>query len=282
MKTIKTLCVLLLTGAFITGCSNDDNTENTPKAIRTYTLSVNATKGDDVANTRALTLEGQRLNATWAVGEHVYVRGTQGSSEKFWFKGSIQPESAGKSTRLNGEITVPDDWAFTTIQDAIDNHVIGYPLTLDLRFPRQELDYSGQVGTLAGIAAKYDYAMATDVQFTVNDNHIKGVTDVTFENQQAIVKFTLKDKADGTTLLSPTALTIQYGRERVSLTSIPDDTYTTNGAGVLFVAIPGFESEDITLTASVGGNTYTYSKSGVTFDDGKYYDITVKMTKASA
>lgn len=282
MKTIKTLCVLLLTGAFITGCSNDDNTENTPKAIRTYTLSVNATKGDDVANTRALTLEGQRLNATWAVGEHVYVRGTLASSGEFWFKGSIQPESAGKSTRLNGEITVPDDWAFTTIQDAIDNHVIGYPLKLDLRFPRQELDYSGQIGTLADIAAKYDYAMATDVQFTVSDNHIKGVTDVTFENQQAIVKFTLRDKANGTTLLSPTTLTIEYGEESVSLTSIPADTYTTNGAGVLFVAIPGFESQDITLTATVAGNTYTYSKSGVTFDNGKYYDITVKMTKASA
>lgn len=282
MKTIKTLCVLLLTGAFITGCSNDENTENTPKAIRTYTLSVNATKGDDVANTRALTLEGQRLNATWAVGEHVYVRGTLGSSGEFWFKGSIQPESAGKSTRLNGEITVPDGWAFTTIQDAIDNHVIGYPLELDLLFPRQELDYSGQIGTLADIAAKYDYAMATDVQFTVNDNHIKGVTDVTFENQQAIVKFTLQDKANGTTLLSPTTLTIEYGEESVSLTSIPADTYTTNGAGVLFVAIPGFESQDITLTATVAGNTYTYSKSGVTFDNGKYYDITVKMTKASA
>ena len=281
MKTIKTLCVLLLTGAFITGCSNDDNTENTPKAIRTYTLSVNATKGDDVANTRALTLEGQRLNATWAIGEHVYVRGTQGSREKFWFKGSIQPESAGKSTRLNGEITVPDGWAYTTIEEAMKKGVIGDPLTLDLRFPRQELDYSGQIGTLADIAAKYDYAMATDVQFTVNDNHIKGVTDVTFENQQAIVKFTLLDNADGTTLLSPTALTIQYGEKSVSLTSIPADTYTTNGAGVLFVAIPGFESQDITLTATVAGNTYTYSKSGVTFDNGKYYDITVKMTKAS-
>lgn len=286
MKTIKTLCVLLLTGAFITGCSNDDNTENTPKAIRTYTLSVNATKGDDVANTRALTLEGYTLNATWAVGEYVYVRGTLGSSKKFWFKGSIQPESAGKNTRLNGEITVPDDWKYTTIQDAIDNHVIGYPLTLDLRFPRQELDYSGQIGTLADIAAKYDYAMATGVQFTVDGNHIEGIDDVTFENQQAIVKFTLRDKADGTTLLSPTALTIEYGEEEyvksVSLTSIPADTYTTNGAGVLFVAIPGFESRDITLTATVDGNTYTYSKSGVTFDDGKYYDIRVKMTKASA
>lgn len=282
MKTIKKLCVLLLTGAFITGCSNDDNTENTPKAIRTYTLSVNATKGDDVANTRALTLEGQRLNATWAIGENVYVRGTQGSSEKFWFKGSIQPESAGKNTRLNGEITVPDGWAYTTIEEAMKKGVIGDPLTLDLRFPRQELDYSGQIGTLADIAAKYDYAMATNVQFSVNGNHIEGVDDVTFENQQAIVKFTLLDKADGTTLLSPTALTIQYGEKSVSLTSIPADTYTTNGAGVLFVAIPGFKNQDITLTATVVGNTYTYSKSGVTFVNGKYYDITVKMTKTSA
>ena len=98
-------------------------------------------------------------------------------------------------------------------------------------------------------------------------------------NQQAIVKFTLKDKADGTTLLSPTALTINYGSESLELTSIPAATYTTNGNGVLYVALPEFSGEDVTLTATCSSGTYTYTKSYATFVNGKYYEITVKMTK---
>jgi hypothetical protein len=98
-------------------------------------------------------------------------------------------------------------------------------------------------------------------------------------NQQAIVKFTLKDKADGTTLLNPTALTIQFGEESISLTSIPAETYSTNGNGVLYVAIPGFSGQNVTLTATCSSGTYNYTKSNVTFTNGKYYEITVKMTK---
>ena len=92
------------------------------------------------------------------------------------------------------------------------------------------------------------------------------------------MKFTLKDKADGTTLLSQTALTITYGSKNISLT-IPKATYTTNGNGVLYVAIPGDSEQNITLSATCSDGTYTYNKSSVTFQNGKYYDITVKMTK---
>ena len=141
------------------------------------------------------------------------------------------------------------------------------------------MDYTGQVGTLGNIAAKYDYAIATDVMFDIEGDHIVGTNSATFENQQAIVKFTLKDKADGKTLLSPTELTINYGSESISLTSIPDATYSTNTAGVLFVAIPGFTDKNITLSATCADGNYTFTKSGVTFTNGEYYDITVKMTK---
>ena len=58
------------------------------------------------------------------------------------------------------------------------------------------------------------------------------------------------------------------------------DAYTANGSGILYVAFPAAGSaKTITLTATVGTDTYTYEKSGVTFTNGKYYEITVKMTK---
>ena len=38
-------------------------------------------------------------------------------------------------------------------------------------------------------------------------------------------------------------------------------------------------TDTYTLTANVGGINYTYEKSGVTFESGKYYEVTVKMTQ---
>lgn len=279
---------LAIAGAALTACSSDDinKVEANQKGLdasKTYYMSVDATKGNNEAasrSNRALTLSGSTLSASWATGEHVYVQGAYASDGSFLYKGDIQPQSAGSDeTILNGTITVPDEWAYKTIQEAIDGGVIKYPLEIVLQFPRSgKLDYTGQVGTLADIAEKYDYAIATDAIFDIKDDHIVGTKSATFINQQAIVKFTLKDKADGTTLLSPTALTITYGSKNISLT-IPKATYTTNGNGVLYVAIPGDSEQNITLSATCSDGTYTYNKSSVTFQNGKYYDITVKMTK---
>ena len=279
----KYLSFLLIAGLALTACSSDDTVveQKTLEPGKTYYLTVDATKGSD-AMTRALTLSGSTLTASWATTEHVYVQGTLVSNNsKFWFNGSIQPQSTGVSTRLSGALSVPTGWVYNTIEEAKQNGVFTLPIELYLQFPRSgNLDYTGQVGTIADIAAKYDYATATAHVVELDDNHIMASSSVTFENQQAIVKFTLIDKVDGTTMLSPTALTINYGSGTVSLTDIPAATYSTNGYGVLFVAIHGFSNQTVTLTATVGNDTYTYTTSSTkTFVNGKYYEIGVKMTK---
>jgi len=276
MKINNYFGVLLTVGLALTACSSDDS--NTEQVRKTYTMTIDATKGANEAasraTTRALSLDRNTLNATWATTEHVYVQGKEMSNEYFWFVGSIQPQYAGTTTRLNGVISLPGNFKISI------DEAIGTPHTLNLQFPRPYVfDYTGQIGTLADIAANYDYAKAEEVRVDIEADKVVGVSPVTFVNQQAIVKFTLLDKADGTTLLNPTALTIQYGAESLSLTSIPSTTYETNGAGVLFVAIPGFSGQTVTLTATVAGKSYTFTKSGITFENGKYYEITVKMKK---
>ena len=280
MKINNYFGVLLTVGLALTACSSDDS--NTEQVRKTYTMTIDATKGANEAAsraaTRALSLDGNTLNTLWATTERVYVQGKKLSDNSyFWFEGYLQPQSAGTTTQLNGVISLPGSFKIS-IDDAI-----GTPHKLTLQFPRPYvLDYTGQIGTLADIAAKYDYAKAEEVMVDIEADKVVGVAPVTFVNQQAIVKFTLLDKADGTTLLSPTNLTIEYGDKNLSLTSIPSTTYETNGAGVLFVAIPGFSGQTVTLTATVAGGTYTFTKSGITFENGKYYEISVKMKEKTA
>lgn len=278
--------LLLIAGLTLTACSSDDNVSE--QAPKTYYMTVDATKGVNEAASpayrRALSLSNSKLSATWATTEYVYVQITALDTKEYWFNGSLQPQSAGVTTQLSGALSVPDKWAYPTIEEAMTNGVFELPIYMLLQFPRPDfLDYTGQVGTIDDIAAKYDYATAIALIDDINGNVITATSPVTFVNQQAIVKFTLKDKADGTTLLNPTALTINVegdlsGDYPLTLT-IPASTYTANGNGVLYVALPEFSGETVTMTATCSSGTYTYSKSYATFVNGKYYEISVKMTK---
>lgn len=279
---LLSLGLLLSAGSFLTACSNDDGASDDSPARSTWTLKVKAMKGGNEATTRALSLGGtggKTLYATWAKGENVYVYYESDQTTH----GVLQPDKDNDNwTTLSGNLTgFADEFISTTTQAG------GFDITL--LFPNKKpITWEKQRGTLTDIAQNFDWAIATVKVIAAksdnNENKILEATSATFENLQAIVKFTLLQNdgsANGSALPSnPTALTVSYGgRDRATLTSIPTETYTTNGDGVLYVAIPGFENEEVTLTATVGTDTYTYTKSNVAFENGKYYDITVKMTK---
>ena len=254
-KNILSMAALLMASAAVfTACSSDDNITGEQPANPTgkYTMTVNASKGGD-ATTRALSLEGKTLNATWATTENVYVK--KGDT---WAGGSLQPEADGATATLKGTLT-----GITPASSDV----------LTLQFPRSgERDYSGQVGTLADIAAKYDYATATvtvaDVSAT--GNIIPEEATTTFTNQQAIVKFSLTDKTT-TSAISATQLVVNNGTTDYTITP-------ASATSEIYVALPGFSGQTVTLTATAGGNTYSYEKTGVSFTNGQYYEIGVKMS----
>ena len=266
-------------GAAITSCSKSDDTpapEPKPVGPTTYTMTIKATKSAD-AKTRALSYDdvNNRIDATWDAGEEVLVY-----QNESYICTLTAAASSTASTTLSGTLkNVPDKSKGLTFYF----HTTNAP------------SYDGQDGTLTTIASKYDFCAPATVasgSFTVNTvNKTVTVPDgISFgANQQAIVKFTLKDYNGAALPLSPSnpsvpsnpsALTVKYGDNRISLTSIPDATYESNGNGVLYVAIPEFTNQKVTLTATVGNdthNTYTYVKSGVTFTNGQYYAINVSM-----
>ena len=216
-----------------------------------YTLTVEATKGGNEALTKALGLSGSTLNATWTLGDVVKVY--KGGNEI----GELTAQSNGATTKLRGSVT--------TAPSAAD------VLTLKYLSPA----YSTQDGTLETIATTCDYAVASvTVTNFVNGNIFTSAA--TFENQQAIVKFILKDIATGNPSISATKLSVTAGETTITVTpsSATDD---------FFVAIPAISAQAVSLSANITpGYVYTYEKPSATFANSQYYEVTVKMTKQYA
>ena len=258
--------VIAVLAALLSSCSSDESIiEELQQPVneqpQVFTMTIEANKGGDNADsrsTRALSLGGENnktLNATWAEGEIVKVY--QSDSEIGELTAAASETS---STTLTG-----------TFASAPSTEA---PLTFYFH-TADDPDYSGQNGTLEEIATTYDFcapATVTTGNFTVNETTEKiTIPDgISFgANQQAIVKFTLKDHAD--VEFNATQLTVSDG----------NNTYTVTPASAtseFFVALPGFSNQMVTLTATDGTNNVTYEKDGVTFTNGQYYEIGVKMT----
>ena len=296
---IKTTGWLAMAAALTLGtaaCSSDDDviTEQpvNPTEPKTYTLTIQASKGEnkggDAASTRALSYSGNALIATWKTGETVKVyKVTQSNGNDVYTSiGTLTAQGNGATATLSGSLTG---------DIALNDH-------LALFFIGGVLDYRDQTGTLDNISSKYDYATAyTEVSkvdgsnITVVDAGTKDET-IPFDNQQAIVKFTLKDNTGNP--ISMKSLRLHDANDHIIDISdflnetdhMGDITVTRSTAGSEFyVAIKTEEdyvepnlvpsSLNLTLTATDDTDIYTYTKSGVQFECGKYYEITVKMTK---
>ena len=146
--------------------------------VQEYTLTVNATKGED---TKALSLDGKTLNVKWAGTDQVSVFSENWATT---FGTLTADASETGSTTLTGTLS--------PAPTAGDN--------LNLLFPRAEWNYTGQKGILlsdaSSIEKKYDYALAAVTVDEVNAGEITTTASANFTSQQAIVKFRLTDGTD--------------------------------------------------------------------------------------
>lgn len=253
-NNIRTIAILLLAGVTITACNDKDNyVEETEQ--HAYSLTISATKGVS-PQTRALDESGITLKSTWAATDQVVVLNSSGTKI-----GTLTATaSTNSSTTLTGTLT--------SAPTAGDN--------LTLLFPRETVDYTGQIGTLEDIAEKYDYATAPVTVATVDGYKITTTADASFTNQQAIVKFVLKDETD--TPINPDILRISATGLKTSDTTEGDIVITpTSSTNEIYVALSGISSTTVTITTTAGSKTYFYQKTGVTFTNGKYYIVNMKM-----
>ena len=219
-----------------------------------YSLSIEATKGADGEAVKALSLNGTSLTPSWATTENVYVK--KGNT---WADGALHPQTNGPTATLKGTLS----GVTFAARDGIT-----------LQFPRSgDITYVGQKGTLADLAANFDWATATVNVESVEGGQIIVSRAIDFQSQQAIVKFKLKkESVSGSEALYATKLDVL----------VDGTVYNINpGTGSLdefYVALPGFSNKYVVLIATDSDdNTYSYSKGGVTFTNGKYYTRTVTL-----
>ena len=275
LKHILNTSALLLTGIVFAGCSSSDAPIEQPiNPTGKYTMTVNASKGDN-ATTRALFFDGTALNVKWTAGEEVVVYKSDWSSK-------LGTLSAAASS--NGNTTLSGD--LTTAPAVNDN--------LYLLFPRDTWDYTGQAGVLLttddatnAIEKKYDYALA-DVTVNGVDAMKISTTDASFSSQQAIVKFSLRDSYGFP--INANSLTVSSGSNKI-VQKIEQGTATYDALTIepasatskLYAAIRHdiASGDNITLTAVENNHdTYVYQKSGVNFNPGSYYTVNVTMKSA--
>ena len=281
MTDIKTLAALLIASATFVACSSDNDIVSEqpaePTTPKTCTLTVNASKGDD-ATTRALSLDGSTLSASWAEGEKVIVYKT---GESLFPGVPGMPVNIGtlEATDINGN-------SCTLTGDLDQSPLEGE--TLQLVFPGSRGTEDGaasmaQDGTLATIQNYFDRAHAEVTVTSVNGTKVSA-SNASFVNEKAIVKFVLKNGDDVITPSSVSVTVTHSGYESDDPVTFSEfaSTYTANG-NCFFYAISGLSGGDfggdIALTATIGSDTYVYEKSGATFTAGQYYAITVKMKK---
>ncbi len=254
---LSALCFAAMTLVF-SGCKKETNDPQEPAKVQTYQMSITATKGGaetDEANgpRRVIGLgDGGTLTATWAAGDKVYVYNETTGEE---LSGYLEASDNNANTQLNGTLT-------GTIE-------VGDELLLKYQTPN---NYATQDGTLDYISANCDYATATVTVATVEGGAITANADAVFENQQAIVKFTLND---GSAAIDANSLEIEVAGETYPVTP-------TIARREMYVALPGFTNQNITFTAKVGSDTYKREVASESLSNGAYYQITLSMTKQTA
>ena len=313
MKRFTTLTGwLVMAAAFIAGmtsCSKvddiiDEPTPTTTDAPKTYTLTVTASKGGDDATTRALSLDGKTLNATWAEGEEIRVmkRRVMLGNVDYALLGTLSATTVsadGLNATFTGSLDADKVSSAGGLAEG-DLLVLGYPGThLGASTSAFVFNYNGQDGTLSTLSSNYDYCMTTTsknemVAVESVDEVTGAVTTsgtVSFTNQQAIVRFTLVG-SDGTTPIKPISLEISavglvqsvaLPESGTGISPIPTETTLTltpdGSTNVIYAALRGISGQTVTLRAiNDDDDLYTYTTATtVTFEQGKFYDIKVKM-----
>ena len=274
MKHNRIIAAVLFAGILFSSCEKKmEQTNDTPSAVRQFTLSVEAVKAPG-SKALALSDNGESLIATWDGRDAVAVCTTDGNALSVI--GMLTPDQAGSAaTTLTGTIDAgglsEGDWLFLQFPYKVVSGTDG---------TTRVTTYQNQNGVLEDLARDFDYATC-GVQITAINGDEVATTKASFVNRQSIVKFSLKSSgadlsADKLAVSGPVAdhfghdeyyfgpaLMVQSPSLRSDFTVAMHHKASTTGRYRLFAANDDY--------------VYAAISPATSFEDGKYYHGTVNM-----
>lgn len=282
LLSISAVAAMIAMTTTLSACSSDDEQK---EQGTTSKLILDAEKTDyfDAGEfgTRAISLTDDEtaINTAWQTTDVVTVFKDNWQSKIGELNPHPEKVPAGSSpqrTKLEGYITYNNLKA----GDA-----------LNLIYPRPDWKYTGQKGTIEDISKNFDYITTNInvVYIDTNDsgNPVYSTTALFGKAQQAIVRFTLL-KTDGTALVVPELSITSAGNQLVKACSLNGTATEKGGAlvitpasptNVFYVAIRNDNegADQYTLTATVDGKLYTYTRSDITLVRGNYKKVKIWM-----
>ena len=250
--------------AAVSSCSVKENPADEPVAMsenKVMTLVVTLEQKTDPDTRSVMTDNGTTISTAWEVGDKVWVNYDDTGDNNVVATGTVTAvDGAGKAT-ITVDLVNPKDASII---------VFGFPYDHWTEVKDVRVD---QVGTLADINMNHA-AISGSGTLTVVGSDVTLPGSVSMNQEMAIWKLNFKD--GGTDITSQvTSLNISFG---------PYDDYmiTPNAQSDIYVALYPVAAGDITIAAATATGNYSYSKSGVTLDNGKFYRSQVSMSAAAA
>ena len=275
MSTFKLFSMAAL-ALMMAACSSEDNEilQNTQQpGTMHFTATIAAPSGDATTRT-AYTEDGTTINVKWEVGDQIALvhNGVVDVAEV-----KTVDDVTGKATieaNITGSPSDDDVVYLAYPADAVVSATpdYGFPFT-----PNHEIFdkvKKKQDGTLAYIQDNLDLRMGSGkLAVSGSDVTLKG--SVSVSSLICIWKLTLQDESSNA--LSATKLTFKNNTDTQAKAT------STGGKSEYYLCVvPSFipdASGTFSFEATVGGDTYTFWKTGLSLTDGKYYQSTVKLAK---
>ena len=269
-KQFKLLGLLLVAGLTFAACSSDDIVKDQNTSGK---WTATATVGKALrTQTRALTDDEGSLKVGWAENEKVIVFAKDGTSVG-GVVGYLEPNMDGYESGSTVEMI-----------GTLEGNSYAEGDEFFLRFPRSEVNYNGQDGTLETIAELYDYAEGTAKVKAVNgttvlledDSETGG--DVKLKSMQAIVKF---EFVDG---LQDGAVPYDVKTVKISASTLDEPIFVELGEDVVnsevYIALPMVSEEAAVYTiecTNLDGDRLQGVRSGITMKNGNFYTARIRL-----
>ena len=270
MRKIRLFSIAALALA-MAACSSEENTLETQSPAapgKLHFTATIATPGNGAGTRTEYSEQADgTINVAWKQDDEIAIVNDVAPGTNYKMTVETVNTTDGSAT-ISGDITGNDGAAVTAY----------YPYSAREEWTTFTGKFQSQDGTLKYIQDNLDYRIGNGT-LSVSGTQATLKEALSMNSKIAILKLTLQDNAATPNALKATKVAVKNGDEVIAATATLGTATSTVYLGVLLTS--NITGANITIEATVGSDTYTFSKTGLSLTAGKYYQSTLKMAKAS-